>query len=1013
MDAFSSAIQNCQIGKLFVLPSAHIGAPRHLNELYYDAMAIVGKFGKPDLFITMTTNPKWPEIQKNLFKCQNEWDRFDLTCRVFNLKLKQLLKDIKNKNIFGKVNGVVWTIEFQKRGLPHAHILIILDYKINSVNLIDRCVWAEIPDQSKYPKLYEKVLNFMIHSPCDVIKNSPCINDNKVCGRHFPKDRQDSTILDVDSYPIYRRRQLYTINFRKNKKVYPLSDEFVVPYNPYLLSKYNCHINVEVCNSIKAIKYLFKYIYKGNDHAVIQVDEFDEINKYMNSRYVSSVEAFWRIKSFKIHGRSPSVFRLPVHLEDLHNVTFTNDSDLEELLQDKKDTQLTSWFKSNIEYPDFNHLTYYEYPQYFKWDLKSKKWVKRQRSNNIVVRVYAVSPNDINRFYLKLILNHIRGAICYEDLLIVNGHKYDTYREVASIYGLLENDDIWFNTLQEGVNILNSYKCRQLFAYMLIFCEIQEPKKIWNQFKSKLYDDYKRKFPNLNVVELEEKVLIDLNKYLLNHNLNLEDFGLPKLKNKFELDYSIFSRLNDNDIIDYDKNIELLTQEQLSIYDYIKNKLINKSSDNNVIFIDSPGGTGKTFLLNTIIVGMMKEGFKVVSVAYSGIASILLINGRTSHSFFKIPINIKSNQQVFNIEKQSNLAKFIKTIDLIIYDEATMASKTLFESFDKTLRDLCDNDSLFGNKILLLSGDFRQTLPIIKFAKKEEIINSCIKFSYFWNDIKLFRLSKNLRLSNNEVFANVLLKIGEDKIVKNNDNEILLDKNLIHQNNNLDDFLNYFFEEEHFKEGNDDYYIETAILAPLNEDVNTLNIKIMEKFISKNHFVKYYSTDSLSEECQNMNISTEVLNKIDQSGLPSHELILKTGSIIILLRNINPNIGLCNGTRIKITRLYNHIILGKIITGKFKGNEVEITRITIRSDPSCPIKFIRKNFPVRPAFVISINKAQGQTYQKVGIYLKNKIFSHGQLYVALSRCSDYEKIKIFFEEENKITTNNVVYKEIL
>ena len=120
LSGFDDAIANNtldSIGAPAILPSSHTGSPRWYHKAYQDAMAIVEKYGKPDLFITFTTNPNWEEITKNLFKHQNAYDRPDLVARVFEMKKKELLHDLTIKNVLGRAIAHVHTIEFQKRGM--------------------------------------------------------------------------------------------------------------------------------------------------------------------------------------------------------------------------------------------------------------------------------------------------------------------------------------------------------------------------------------------------------------------------------------------------------------------------------------------------------------------------------------------------------------------------------------------------------------------------------------------------------------------------------------------------------------------------------------------------------------------------------------------------------------------------------------------------------------------------------------------------------------------------------
>jgi hypothetical protein len=156
------------LGKVFVLPSSFTGGPRNMTKLYQDAMAGVRVHGKPDFFLTFTTNPNWPEITNELIEGQTPNDRPDLVSRVFRLKLKSLMDDILNKSILGIVVSHVYVIEFQKRGLPHAHILICVreEDKIKTSDQVNDIVSAEIPDKEKHPLAYKTVTSSLMHGPC-------------------------------------------------------------------------------------------------------------------------------------------------------------------------------------------------------------------------------------------------------------------------------------------------------------------------------------------------------------------------------------------------------------------------------------------------------------------------------------------------------------------------------------------------------------------------------------------------------------------------------------------------------------------------------------------------------------------------------------------------------------------------------------------------------------------------------------------------------------------------------
>ncbi|KAF0710319.1 ATP-dependent DNA helicase PIF1-like [Aphis craccivora] len=197
-----------------------------------------------------------------------------------------------------------------------------------------------------------------------------------------------------------------------------------------------------------------------------------------------------------------------------------------------------------------------------------------------------------------------------------------------------------------------------------------------------------------------------------------------------------------------------------------------------------------------------------------------------------------------------------------------------------------------------------------------------------------------------------------------------------------------------------DWISEREILAARNKEVDSLNFSIQSKIAGE--LRSYKSVDSTTDENEAVNYPTEFLNSLDVQGTPPHNLQVKVGSIIIMLRNLNPP-KLCNGARL------NNVIQSTIIKGNFKGEEVLIPRIPI-IPTDLPFQFKRIQFPVRLAFAMTINKSQGQSLEVCGINLEFPCFSHGQLYVTSSRVGKPSSLFIF-ATENK--TKNIVYKNAL
>jgi ATP-dependent DNA helicase PIF1 len=215
------------------------------------------------------------------------------------------------------------------------------------------------------------------------------------------------------------------------------------------------------------------------------------------------------------------------------------------------------------------------------------------------------------------------------------------------------------------------------------------------------------------------------------------------------------------------------------------------------------------------------------------------------------------------------------------------------------------------------------------------------------------------------------------------------------------------------------FFAERAILAARNDDIRSLNSTILSHLPGDER--TYFSADSYSIESptsqENANIPVEFLHTLNASGLPIAELRLKVGCPIIILRNIDPKRGLCNGTRATIISMSNRVLEIRLLTGDHVGEIALIPRITL--SPSLTgldfaIKLNRRQFPIQLAFALTINKSQGQSLNHIGIDLRKPVFAHGQLYVAFSRATSSQHIKVLLPDDSvQKKTQNVVYNEIL
>ncbi|KAL3818110.1 hypothetical protein ACJIZ3_004015 [Penstemon smallii] len=866
----------------------------------------------------------------------------------------------------------------------------------------------------------------MMHGPCGASNPSNvCMRDGS-CKNHYPKEFSDVTLNGQNSYPIYRRRNDGKTVIVRNV---PLDNRWVVPYCPFLLAKYDCHINVEICADVKLVKYLYKYIHKGHDkvsyHVVsnVPVENQDEIQAYQAGRWVCAPEAFWRIFGFPMSEMFPPVIVIPVHLPNHQPLRFGSKQPLAQIVNNPLSTKtmLTEFFFMNNIDPDAKRLNllYKEFPEHFVWEAGKRKWKLRQKQV-VVGRMCTVSPVEGERYFERLLLVNVRCPISFEDLMSVNGIKYGTFREAAVARGLLESDEYVDGCLAEAALFQAPYCLRVLFAMLLVYGITADPQLLWDKYYSSLSEDFLRR-GSLTEFEVLKETVSAIDMVLTSMDKCISDFPIrfpPNLvtaNDRLSRDYQheCSMSVSNEDIL----SMRCLNVEQQIAYDKIVRQL--DSQGEGVFFLDGPGGTGKTFLYRALLAYVRCKGGIALAVASSGVAASLLPGGRTAHSRFKLPIDV-DDTSIGKISKQTSLAKMIIEAKLIIWDEASMASKHTIESFEGLLRDLLDSPRPFGGKIVLFGGDFRQTLPIVVRGSRDAMIEASFVSSKLWNHITRLQLCQNMRAREDPSFVEFLLRVGDGEEPYVIDDNIRIPSHMLipftDESASLDRLVESVYPS--FENFSSDPYsvINRAILTPINDCVEEINDLLLDRFPGQ---VKEYISFNRTNDVVQQGEYEDYLSTISTSGLPPHILKLKKNCPVMLLRNLNPLQGLCNGTRLICRELGDNFIKAEIAVGDFKGVHVFIPRIPLESSDKlkCPIPFKRMQIPVRLCFVMTINKAQGQTLDFVGIYLREPVFSHGQLYVALSRAKCSEAIKLLIHPDFKKGgatdyTRNIVYRVV-
>ncbi|KAG6682590.1 hypothetical protein I3842_13G150700 [Carya illinoinensis] len=321
-----------------------------MRKRYMEAMALVQRYGKPDIFLTMTYRP-------------------DLVVRVFRAKLEELKDRLFKQQIFGKI------------------------------------VSAEIPDKNTNLHLHNTVIKHMMHGSCGVLNpTNVCMKKNGCCKSQYSKSYASGTTVGNDCFPLYKRSDNgITVKLRGHN----LDNRWVVPYNPYLLATFDCHINVEICSTIKAVKYLYKYVYKGHDR-----DE-DLINVLNSDRSAKSM--------------------------------------------------LTDFFALNQIDENARTLLYKEFLEFYVWSQQYKEWTRRKKKT-VIGQIVTANLFEGERYYLRILLNHVRGPLSFEDLRTVDGVVAPTFREAATMHGLLQRDSSLQDCLHEASLYQMPSNLRRLFA---------------------------------------------------------------------------------------------------------------------------------------------------------------------------------------------------------------------------------------------------------------------------------------------------------------------------------------------------------------------------------------------------------------------------------------------------------------------------------------------------------------------------------------------------------------------
>ncbi len=604
-------------------------------------------------------------------------------------------------------------------------------------------------------------------------------------------------------------------------------------------------------------------------------------------------------------------------------------------------------------------------------------------------RLYSVSHHNQELYALRQLLSVVRGPTSFVDMATFDGVIYETFQLACHARGLMSDDSELIATMQEIIEVTVSVDhIRQHFASLLVHSAPRDPLGLFNVFVDDLCEEVDGQ-PDIAAA------LLGIEVFMQNMGRSLcdADFGF-KLPDTQQQPSSKRRRRDPSVSVPEsvrlrDELLHKFTAEQHAALATVVDRVTTPQHCNAFAVIAS-AGCGKTVFANGLASYFRAQGREVACVAASALAAMLLVGGSTAHSAFRIPIPANEGSMC-NVSREERAA--LKRVELIIYDECSMVHADVANTVERTLRDIMHDERPFGGKIFVWTGDFKQLLPVVRFGKGH---NFTIQTCAWWSSVHKIKFSKNWRAALNPVYTAFLEDVGNGRVEKvvvpapcRVDSYAVL----------IDRVYGDTFPNGH------------QILALTLETCAEINALCFDKLPGE--MTESPAADVYVDCSDRDAFPPDYIATLPIKGAPPWMLQFKPGARYMCIRNIDPARGLINGTMLQLLAVGRRYIQVQILTGKSAGSCSLLfkTVFTISSEASgVPFTIVRTQYPIIPAYCLSVHKAQGQSLIMVGLVFESDPFTHGQLYTALSRVGGWDSVVAIHQGDD---IHNVVLKHLL